>query len=124
MMFHSVNTAGVFKSVEQSIGGQKIAFARTPKVRNRTVAPLSFVVIPYVIVALSAWTLWRDLQLNQFTHALFAGSNAMLTLYAVVAFVGIRYSLADTRVNLMERLYVQVQTQEVEVEPDWDPVLH
>ena len=124
LLLLAVNTAGVFKSIEQSIGGQKIAFARTPKVRDRTVAPLSFVVIPYVIVAVSAWTLWRDIQFSHYTHAVFAGSNALLTLYAIVAFVGIRYSLADIRVNLMERLYVKEKAPEVEVEPDWVSVLY
>ena len=34
-----VNLAGVLKSMQQAITGEKIPFARTPKVKDRTAAP-------------------------------------------------------------------------------------
>jgi cellulose synthase (UDP-forming) len=100
-----VNVAGVGKSIGQAITGGKIAFARTPKVRNRTTAALSFVLVPYVIVVLSAYTVWRDIVHEEWGHAVFAGSNAALAMYAIAAFVGVRNSLVDIVVNLTARLY-------------------
>ena len=41
-----VNLAGVLKSMQQSLSGKKIAFARTPKVKNRTVSPMLYVLAP------------------------------------------------------------------------------
>ncbi|MFZ4517999.1 MAG: glycosyltransferase family 2 protein [Microthrixaceae bacterium] len=119
-----VNTAGVLKSVEQSIGGQKIAFARTPKIRNRTIAPLSFVLVPYLIVLLSAYTLWRDVRNGNANHAVFAGSNAVLTLYAIVAFVGLRYSLVDIWKGVISKLQAPDRSPTARSEPDWVSVLY
>ena len=52
-----VNLAGVLKSIQQSLTGKKIPFARTPKVKNRTASPLLYVVTPLLIVAFSVFTL-------------------------------------------------------------------
>ena len=38
-MLLPVQLAGVLKLIQQSFTGEKIPFARTPKVRNRTAAP-------------------------------------------------------------------------------------
>ena len=46
-----VNLAGAASSLVQMIGGQKVDFARTPKVKGRTVAPLAFVLMPVVLKA-------------------------------------------------------------------------
>ncbi|MFP5019024.1 hypothetical protein ACKLTP_18950, partial [Paenarthrobacter ureafaciens] len=56
------NLAGVLKSLQQGLTGDKIPFVRTPKVKNRTAAPAIYVLIPYAIVAFSALTIWRDFQ--------------------------------------------------------------
>jgi cellulose synthase/poly-beta-1,6-N-acetylglucosamine synthase-like glycosyltransferase len=101
-----VNLAGVLKSLQQALTGRKIAFARTPKVRNRTSAPVPYVVVPYLIVAFSLFTLWRDLQQQNWGNAAFAAFNALLCAYAIVAFVGVRNSVVDLWVNLVKRLYV------------------
>jgi cellulose synthase/poly-beta-1,6-N-acetylglucosamine synthase-like glycosyltransferase len=100
-----VNVSGVVKSLGQAIGGQKIAFARTPKVRNRTTAPISFVGIPYLIVGFSVFTVWRDLEEGHYPHAAFAAANALLCMYAIVAFVGLRHSLVDISLNVYSRLF-------------------
>jgi hypothetical protein len=95
-----VNLAGVLKSISQGVTGRKTAFARTPKVRSRTTAPLSMVTVPYLLVALSAWVVYRDIRNEDYQHAVFSGLNATLCLYAIVAFVGVRDSLVDIGVNL------------------------
>ena len=38
-----VNLAGVLKSIQQAVTGEKIPFARTPKVKDRTAAPALYV---------------------------------------------------------------------------------
>ncbi len=120
----AVNTLGVLKSLEQSIGGQKIDFARTPKVRNRTAAPLTFVLVPYIIVIWSGYTLWHDIRNNHLSHAAFAAINMTLTAYALIAFVGLRNSLSDIRVSLAAHLYKPVKKNSVVEEPDWVSVLY
>jgi cellulose synthase (UDP-forming) len=122
----SVNVAGVFKSIGQAIGGQKIAFARTPKVRNRTTAAITFVVVPYVIIAFSLFTIWRDVHQEHYAHAAYAAVNALLCTYAVVAFIGIRHSLVDLWLNVVERLYRPAgeSTERTTGELDWVTVLY
>jgi cellulose synthase/poly-beta-1,6-N-acetylglucosamine synthase-like glycosyltransferase len=48
-----VNLAGTISSVVQGITASKAPFARTPKVRNRTVVPPFFIVAPYLMIVLS-----------------------------------------------------------------------
>jgi hypothetical protein len=45
-----VNFVGSLKSVYQAISGGKFAFARTPKIKDRTTAPFLYVVFPYVLI--------------------------------------------------------------------------
>jgi hypothetical protein len=104
-----VNLAGVFKSLQQAITNQKIPFARTPKVKDRTTAPLLFVVLPYAIVLFSLYTVWRDYNAANWGNAAFAAFNAVATLYAIVAYIGLRNSLVDVVMNIVQRLYVPVR---------------
>ena len=48
-----MNLSGAFASILQLLTGEKSAFKRTPKVRNRTTPGFTFVVMPYVFVAFS-----------------------------------------------------------------------
>ena len=130
LIFLPVNLSGVLTSLGQAISGRKIAFKRTPKVRNRTTASLSFIVLPYVLVAFSVWTLWRDVLHEHWGHAVFAGTNAALSFYAIVAFIGLRHSLVDVVVNLVQRLRRlgrrrrSAPKQTVDAPPTWEDVLH
>lgn len=121
-----VNVSGVVKSIGQAIGGQKIAFARTPKVKNRTTAAITFVTVPYLIVAFSAFTIWRDVTQERYAHAAFAAVNALLGLYAVKAFIGLRNSAMDVWMNIVQRLYRPAGSDGPQrvPEPDWITVLY
>ncbi len=128
-----VNLSGVFKSLQQAITGKKIPFARTPKVRNRTTTPLPFVVIPYLLVALSAWTLVRDVPDHRWVNAVFACLNMVLATYAIVAFLGFRNSLVDIWLNSVKYLYKPEkqsaptggsQLSSSTARPDWSTVLY
>jgi cellulose synthase (UDP-forming) len=100
-----VNLAGTVASLTQGITGSKSAFARTPKVRDRTVTPAFFLFAPYVLVALAGYTFWVA-----YVHGLdenmgYAALNILLALYAIVAFIGIRYSILDAWVHAKSLLY-------------------
>jgi cellulose synthase/poly-beta-1,6-N-acetylglucosamine synthase-like glycosyltransferase len=102
-----VNLAGVFKSLEQAVSSKKIPFARTPKVRNRTAAPLLYVVAPYAIVVFSVLTFWRDFGAQNWGNAAFAALNASLATWAILANIGIGPSLVDVWLGLTKWLYVE-----------------
>jgi hypothetical protein len=121
-----VNVAGVVKSIGQAIGGEKIAFARTPKVKSRTAAAPLFILAPYLLLALSAFTTWRDVEHHRYVHGAYAGLNAAVCAYALVAFVGIGASIGDLWANLVQWLYRDrdVATSEAYDELDWVAVLY
>jgi len=125
LMLLAVNAVGTMKSIGQAIGGQKVPFARTPKIRERTITPLAFVVIPFAIAAWSGLTLLYDVLDYRDLHAIFAASNLVFTLFAMLSLHGIWNSLADTAINLREWVYrpVKAKPQPVEV-PHWVTVLY
>jgi cellulose synthase/poly-beta-1,6-N-acetylglucosamine synthase-like glycosyltransferase len=125
LMLLAVNTVGVVKSLAQAIGGHKVAFARTPKVRNRTVTPLAYVAVPYVIAVWSAITLLDDLAAHRYLHASFASVNALLATYAMVTLHGVRNTVVDLLVDVRERLYRKERVAPVtERSGDWATVLY
>ncbi len=104
-----VNLAGVLKSIQQALTGKKIPFARTPKVKNRTVSPLLYVVSPLLIVGFSAFTLWRDTLAGNWANAAFAGFNTYVSLWAIFAYIGVGTTVADIWHGLTDWLYVEVK---------------
>lgn len=100
-----VNLAGVLSSLMQGLIGFKPQFRRTPKVRTRTVAGLSFVVLPYVFVAFSGYMAWHYYGQEHWSNVALAAGNAILAAYAILAYIGIRYSIADVWINLTSWLY-------------------
>ena len=131
-----VNLAGVAASLVQGLTGAKGQFRRTPKVRNRTVPALSYVVLPYALVALSLYTLRNDIAHHHWGNAGYAAVNALLAAYAIVAFVGLRHSFGDVWANVKALLHRPAVAQRrparlvpapLTVEPaveDWQRVLY
>jgi cellulose synthase/poly-beta-1,6-N-acetylglucosamine synthase-like glycosyltransferase len=125
-----VNLAGVLKSLQQALTSKKIPFARTPKVKNRTVAPFLYVVIPLLLVAFSAFSFWRDVQFHNWTNAAFEGFNAVTASWAIVSYIGIGNALADIWHGLTDWLYVEVRPKKITVASDpalaldWRAVLY
>jgi cellulose synthase/poly-beta-1,6-N-acetylglucosamine synthase-like glycosyltransferase len=117
-----VNLAGVLKSLEQALTGTKIPFARTPKVRNRTAAPALYVIAPMAIVAFSIFTAVRDERLANWANAAFAGFNAVLALYAIVAFIGVGAGLSDVARGAVGLLYVEGPSRRQEPAPSTGPL--
>lgn len=126
-----VNLAGVLKSLQQAITGKKIPFARTPKVKNRTAAPVLYVIAPYVIVAFSLFTLWRDIVDQNWGNAAFAAFNATLATWAILAYIGVINSIVDVWLGATQWLFVTepVRSPNREGTPekpplDWRSVLY
>jgi len=94
-----VNLAGTVSSLVQGITASKAAFARTPKVRNRTVAPPFFVIAPYLVIGLAAWTLYSAYRHHQIENMGYAALNVILAGYAVLAFIGLRNSVVDAWIH-------------------------
>jgi cellulose synthase/poly-beta-1,6-N-acetylglucosamine synthase-like glycosyltransferase len=131
-----VHLAGVGNSILQAFTGEKVAFKRTPKVANRTSSPLLFVLLPYVLVALSTYTVIADYFGGRWVNLMYASINVVLASYAILAYVGLWNSIADIWANLIDFLYTtEKPTQPTAVAaaspslagkqvPDWELVLH
>lgn len=125
-----VNLAGVLKSLQQALTGKKIPFARTPKVKDRTVSPMLYVITPLLIVGFSVFTLWRDTIAHNWGNAAFAAFNAVVASWAIIAYIGIGHSLVDIWLGLTDWLYIDkkfAQTPRIAsnaVSLDWKSVLY
>ena len=125
-----VNVAGVLKSIQQALSGKKIPFARTPKVAERTLSPMLYVISPLIIVGFSLFTLWRDQMVHYWGNVAFAGFNALTALWAIVGFIGIKNAIVDVWFGILDWLYVPVRRKQVQqkTEPaphiDWQAILY
>jgi cellulose synthase/poly-beta-1,6-N-acetylglucosamine synthase-like glycosyltransferase len=106
-----VNLAGVLKSIQQAFTGEKIPFARTPKVRNRTASPGLYVVVPYLVVLYSLLTAWRDYHHHNWPNFAFAVFNAVLATGAIRAYIGVTNSLIDMVMGVANWLMVPKRTR-------------
>ncbi len=100
-----VNLAGTLSSIVQGITASKAPFARTPKVRNRTVAPPFFVVAPYLLIALAGFTCYAAWRHHAVENMAYAALNVVLACYAIKAFIGLRNSVVDGWIHATSLLY-------------------
>ncbi|MFJ6535627.1 glycosyltransferase family 2 protein [Paenarthrobacter sp. NPDC091711] len=128
-----VNLAGVLKSLQQGLTGDKIPFVRTPKVKDRTAAPAIYVLIPYAIVAFSVLTVWRDAQQGNWGNVAFASLNAVLAMWCIQAYIGLWNSVVDVVLGAINWLYVAPKPKskpeslvvpKTPEEVDWESILY
>lgn len=125
-----VNFAGVFKSIEQAMTGKKIPFARTPKIKDRTPAPLPYVIVPLFIVGFSVLTAWRNIETQTWGNAFFAGFNAIAASWAIIAYIGIANVLTDSWFGLTDWLYIENKAPSLQKKvgsnpkADWKAILY
>ena len=125
-----VNLAGVLKSLQQALSGKKIPFARTPKVKDRTASPILYVTVPALIVGFSLFTLWRDYLAHNWGNALFAGFNAIVATWAILAYIGILNMFVDIWYGMTDWMYVEAKDDAAKTSTshgdgiDWRAVLY
>lgn len=125
-----VNIAGTLKSLQQALTTKKTPFARTPKVKNRTASGIPYVLSPLFIVGFSLFTLWRNVQGENWGNAAFAGFNSFASIWAIFSYIGFGNLFMDIWLGLTSMLYVDVHPKAVQksmkTEPqfDWEGVLY
>ena len=100
-----VNLAGTLSSIVQGITASKAPFARTPKVKDRTVVPPFLLLAPYVLIGLAGFTLYRAYVHHLTENFAYAALNVILACYAAKAFIGLRNSLVDGWIHATSLLY-------------------
>lgn len=125
-----VNLMGTLKSLQQGLTTRKIPFARTPKIKDRTSAELTFIIIPIFIVLFSVLTFWRNYQSQVWGNAAFAAFNAIVSMWAILAYIGPRSLIEDLWMGFVNLLYVDVkddkntQNEIKHKELNWQAVLY
>ncbi len=90
-----VNLAGTFSSIVQGLTASKAPFARTPKVKDRTVVPPFLLLAPYALIGLAGFTFYHAYVHHLTENACYAALNVILACYAAKAFIGLRNSAVD-----------------------------
>lgn len=126
-----VNLAGVLKSIQQAFTGEKIPFARTPKVRNRTAAPGWHVFVPFLIVGFSLLTAWRDYNNQNWGNFAFAVFNAVLAAAAIRAYIGLNAAVLDMGLGVLNWLFVEprgdkepAKAPPLDAQVEWSAILY
>jgi hypothetical protein len=94
-----INLAGVVKSIQQGLTGQKIPFGRTPKVSGRTASAPGFILAIYGLLALTLFAAATDLLAGHYGYATFSLFNTAALGYAICKLVGVKESWEDLRVE-------------------------
>lgn len=110
----TVNLSGTLKSIQQGMTNTKIPFARTPKVNNRTASPALYVTVPWVIIIYSCMVFYADTLSHNWGNAVFAGFNAIVTFWALTAYIGIWHSVQDMVVGLVRWFFVPIKEPQQE----------
>ena len=110
----TVNLSGTLKSIQQGMTNTKIPFARTPKVNNRTASPALYVTMPWVIIIYSCMVFYADTLSHNWGNAVFAGFNAIVTFWALTAYIGIWHSVQDMVVGLVRWFFVPIKEPQQE----------
>ena len=132
-----VNLSGTISSIVQGITASKAPFARTPKVRNRTVVPPFFVIAPYLLLGLTGVTCWLAYKNHRVENLCYAALNLVLLCYAIKAFIGLRNSVVDAWIHgtsllykssrrkrrLSRRARAALAAEEAQRPPDWRAIL-
>jgi cellulose synthase/poly-beta-1,6-N-acetylglucosamine synthase-like glycosyltransferase len=100
-----INLGGVFKSFEQAVTRKKTPFGRTPKVLNRTAAPVRYLLAEYGM--LIWWSLGAifDFAARRWTHAAFAAFNTAFLGFAIYSYIGWSATLEDLRATWRKRFH-------------------
>jgi hypothetical protein len=99
-----VNLGGVFKSIHQAITGRGTPFKRTPKIKDRTSVPPSYIVLPCLLAMFLIVESARSFANGSSWQGISSVLNGGLLVYAVGAFVGWRHIREDLTGHLRSPL--------------------
>jgi cellulose synthase/poly-beta-1,6-N-acetylglucosamine synthase-like glycosyltransferase len=122
-----INLAGTIQSLVQIVGGHKLAFARTPKVQDRTPGPLIFLLIPLILMIWSLWTVRNDVVKEDFVHLSLTLITMSMLISACITFIGAKTFVIDLVFNVLNYVYVPTRSQdktETTERQDWASVLY
>jgi len=95
-----VNLGGALRSVYQILTGRRAPFARTPKVTGRTAMPGLYVLLEYLLLAVTLGLAVSDAVLGHWGSAAISALYAACLGYGITHFIGWRASLEDVRLWL------------------------
>jgi len=95
MLLIPVSLGGALCSLKQACTGRRSAFARTPKVVGRTVAPAGYVVAEILLFLSWVFGTVIDGYGGRWLNAAFGLGNASIMLYGLLTFIGVRAACED-----------------------------
>ncbi|MDZ5460073.1 glycosyltransferase family 2 protein [Azohydromonas lata] len=99
LMLVPVNAAGVLQSLRQMLLRRKAAFARTPKVGDRTASPAGHVAAQLSLPALALAGALLAAHHGQWLLSGFAAFNALCLAYGLARFIGVGAACADLKLG-------------------------
>lgn len=100
MLLLPVNLAGGVHSLRHALTGTKSPFVRTPKIIDRVMVPPTYLVFPSVLAVQGAIMSAVVIVATGSALAAYAAVTAVLTLYGLVALVGVREAVTDVAMGL------------------------
>ena len=95
LMLLPIITAGVLKQMQQILTGQKVPFARTPKVKDRTGAPAMYYLLELAMISYCIYMAVTHAILEEWSPVIYAMINLIMLLYALVVYIGVRAMAED-----------------------------
>jgi hypothetical protein len=95
-----VNVVGMLRSLLQGATGRKPTFARTPKVDRRTPVPVGFLAAEVGLLLFWLGYASYAAARSAVVLAVFLSAHALLLMYALGRYVGLRNGLADMKAQL------------------------
>ncbi len=95
LMLLPIITAGVLKQLQQILTGQKVPFARTPKVKDRTGAPAMYYLMELAMISYCIYMAVTHILLEEWSPVIYAVMNLVMLLYALFVYIGVRAMCED-----------------------------
>jgi len=98
-----VNISGTLQSLRQAVTRRSIAFARTPKIVNRTRTPKIYVLGTYGLTLFAGSLAITEAISGRYAHSAFAAVNAASFLFCLFRYIGFFNSLDDLGIRVPAR---------------------
>lgn len=110
-----VNLAGVLKSIQQALTGKKIPFARTPKIKDHTIAQPIYIISPLLIIGFSIYSAWIAYNNRIWWDMGFSLFNTFVTTWAFISYIGVIQAFKDLWHSYINWLFVKDENCSIKV---------